>query len=981
MILLSRLTLFIGLFLCITARGYTNVMLYDESRGLSNHIVSQLLKDRTGLLWIATESGLNTFDGYNFKEIEDFRGLKVRSLCYDSLRHVLWVGCNTGLYRLDVATQRVLDCTLKSRHKEVIRIFLYNDAIYPVFVSGTILKITSDGSAEPVFNLAQAGEGNHSFRKQMATDYAGRLYLMPDGSGSLVCLDLGTKKFRIIKDALSRDIWEMTSAQGYIIAQWNRQGIQIYNETGVAPGIEEQSQKEERIGLLYGYKGEYYASLRGYYGVYQLNSKTMKWELLKSNDNVTFKSKMITAIFRDAHDVLWIGTNKGLIKMNLEKSFPFKTIFEGYSPAVSNRQIIKGHNNDLYIATYNGIYNYNLNTRKAVLLDSSETDSVFPLYTRALLLRGKYIYAGTESHTNFFYRYNLMKNCSEGGFYKIKPANAQISSVHSMFEDSRGVIWLATDKGLASYDTTDETLTLHSSGKYSVGATRLFYICASGKTKFWAAGRNGAYLLDIEKGVEKRLLAGLVPKMPTDDYIFAGEDINGKLWLGTKKSGIVVPDSGYRNAKVINTSNGLSANEVYAILWQDQNTAWISTVNGLCRYTISAGSFSNYFYEDGVSDNEFNQNSFLRYNDQLFLIGGINGITYFNPWQIKLDPDPLTIFNASASKWNQGLQSFVFVNANSHVIMRPDDHLLEFTFGLSDFRDAEAHSYFYRINGLYNDWVSLGNQNILRLEGLPAGSYIVEVIGFNKRGVASANSLQYTIRIVQVFYKTWWFYVLLAIGISALVFGYFRWRIHNLQQKQKLRTQIASNLHDEVGSLLTSIIISTDSARYSSQSVEEKNIKLEKISALSRDATNTMSDVLWSIDARNDYAGNLTDRMREQAEAMLLPLSIDVEFDFTATQQEQNIHPDTRQQLYLIFKEAINNIAKHSKASWVKVYYKQQGKSFELVVRNDSNRQAGETASYPGQGLKNMEMRARRINAVCSFGKAESSFSVVVKSK
>jgi signal transduction histidine kinase len=382
-----------------------------------------------------------------------------------------------------------------------------------------------------------------------------------------------------------------------------------------------------------------------------------------------------------------------------------------------------------------------------------------------------------------------------------------------------------------------------------------------------------------------------------------------------------------------------------------------------------------------LPDNEFNQNSFYAGEHRQFYFGGVNGIVRFAPFLAPPSP-AVSLFVSSVSKWDKDAQAFTNVPFNDSIgslIMAPSDHLLTFTFGISDYRNTEGNTYFYRIKGLYNEWIAMGYQNILRLEGLPAGTFTIQVIAFNKNGMQASNMLNYQINIMQVFYRTWWFYLALSVGMALLIILYFRWRLHNIQRMQKLRTQIASNLHDEVGSLLTSIIMSTDSARYSSNSIEEKNAKLEKVAALSRNATNTMSDVLWSIDSRNDYAGNLTDRMREHAESMLLPLDIDLEFDFTETRQEQNIKPDTRQNLYLIFKEAVNNIVKHSKATTVNVLYKQAGSQFEMIITN--NNPIGDTSVHQGQGLKNMQMRAKKINATLRYDITENRVTVHVKSK
>lgn len=975
-----RLTLLF--FLLIQKPTSASTFLYDDSRGLSNNHVTRIVKDRTGLLWIATQNGLNTFDGYSFKEIDAFRGIKINTLCYTPSGSFLWVGSNKGLYRITLSNNKITDYTSLLQKKEVVELFVYKDLLYVVFFHGTVISINSNNEATAVFGIRSLRTKASYFGKNIATDHAGNLYFTLNGADRLMRLDLRTGMVTFPAGRNSREVNGIASMPGYCISYLQNGDINYLgtDKPALPPMFNDPHM---RIGVFHCYGNEFYASLRDQFGVFQFNHQAAAWELVKSDQSVSFKSKVITCIFRDAYNLLWVGTNKGLIKIDIESPHYFKILFDGYSPPVSNRQIVEKSKDEFYIATYSGIYQYPLTKSKPVLIDANREDTVFPLYTRALLYDTGYLYAGTESHSNFFYRVNLNKQTCEGYFFKTVPTTEQIGAIYGLMRDDNGVIWMATDIGLASYNKKKESVTLHTHDKFSVEKTRLFYIKRSRTPgKFWISGRNAFYLVDENKGVEKRYTSESIAKplmqLIADDFIFIDEDTKGKLWIGTKKSGIIVFDTKNNIYENISRADGLSANETYGVLWQNDSVAWISTINGLCRYNTINKTFNNYFYDDGLSDNEFNQNSLFKGSNGNLYFGGINGINYFDPATIAESRTPLTIFLASVVKWNQGLQTFENAINNDQILMSPQDHLLTFTFGLSDFSQTESYSYFYRIKGLYDNWVSLGNQNILRLEGLPAGSYKVEVMGYNKKGIRSQNTLEYTIEIEQVFYKIWWFYVLVALAVVAMVYGYFKWRLRNIDLKLKLRTQIASNLHDEVGSLLTSIIISTDSARYSSNTIEAKNHKLEKISMLSRDATSTMSDVLWSIDARNDYAGNLTDRIREQAEAMLLPLDIEVEFDFTATQQDQTINPDTRQQLYLIFKEAINNIAKHSKATVVKITYKQQGNNFELAIQNNNHAQETESHIYSGQGIKNMQMRAKKIGARCVFDKTGSIYKIIV---
>lgn len=975
------------LFLCFVLLQYVasaDAYLYDDSRGLSNNAINKVIKDRSGLLWIATGSGLNSFDGYSFKEVAEFKKKTINTLAYDSVSNVMWVGADDGLFSLNLTTNSIFNYTANFKAKRVLHIFSNKGCFYVQFKHGLIVEINNQGEFRLVFSLNKLGFYNKEFRSIAAINDSCCLFVVINDCPSLVKLNIKSGAHRFLPNVPVKNLLNITTIDGQCYALDNNTGATFLGH-GVGDAVFTQKQPHGfRLDMIYKFNNEYYASLRGFYGCYKYNLAAQKWILIEDDYDVSYRSKTISTILRDAHDVLWLGTNKGLIKLTLPPPDIFKTLFDGYMPFVSTRQIFEKNKDEFFIATLNGLYTYDLARNKAVLIDSTGKDGEFPIYTRALHYDGgKYIIGGTESSENIIYRIDLNTGKCEGGFFTREPEGIKLSSVYSILKATEnGVLWLATDKGLATFNTITNKVNVFVSGIFNMRETRLFYLAkARAHGKFWVAGRGSIFLVDEQKGIEKTYTVNASNgfKLVDDDYIFVGEDDYGKLWVGTKRTGMLVLDFAKQETEHITTVQGLSANEVYGVLWQNKRIGWISTVKGLCRYDVQEKSFNNYFIDDGLSDNECNQNSLLKSSNGLFYFGGINGVNYFNPTKIQPKNEPLRIFNASVMKWNDGGQTFVQLNPKDVIKMKPQDHLLSFSFGLSDYSNVEACTYFYKIDGIHSNWISLGNQNTLRLDGLPAGSYHLQVMGYNKRGIRSENVLEYNLEIVQVFYKTWWFYVVLALLVVLIVYGYFKWHLQNIKQNLRLRTQIASNLHDEVGSLLTSIIISTDGARYGAETVEEKDEKLERISALSREATGTMSDVLWSIDARNDYTGNFTDRMREQAELMLVPLDIEVEFDLSGAQQHQNIAPEIRQQLYLIFKEAINNIVKHGHATLVKVTYTQIGKKFVLRVENNNHQIVLEEHKYTGQGLKNMSMRAQKIGATFSVQQQSGVFVVEVK--
>jgi two-component sensor histidine kinase len=324
----------------------------------------------------------------------------------------------------------------------------------------------------------------------------------------------------------------------------------------------------------------------------------------------------------------------------------------------------------------------------------------------------------------------------------------------------------------------------------------------------------------------------------------------------------------------------------------------------------------------------------------------------------------------------------VFVHLNpvdtaTAIEMNPLDHSLTFDLALTDYHNPEAKIFQYRIKGLFDEWVTLNSLHTLKLYRLAPGKYTLEIKATDSRGAPAVNTLEYHIQVDQLFYRTAWFYLLLFVLASGLLWAFFYLRLQNVKRVQKIREQLAADLHDEVGSLLTRITMTSDNLQYSRNTEPERASKLQKIASLSRTAASSMSDILWAIDARNDYTGNLADRMREHAEEMLSPRDVHPEFDFVVNQR-MSISSELRQQLYLLYKEAINNIVKHSEATDVRISYHHNEQGLRLSIINNGVVEKERTSSK-GQGLRNIQMRAKRIHATALIKAEGDRFTVVVE--
>ena len=180
---------------------------------------------------------------------------------------------------------------------------------------------------------------------------------------------------------------------------------------------------------------------------------------------------------------------------------------------------------------------------------------------------------------------------------------------------------------------------------------------------------------------------------------------------------------------------------------------------------------------------------------------------------------------------------------------------------------------------------------------------------------------------------------------------------------ERLRNKISSDLHDDVGSLLSGLSMQTELLALKAQPEDQKS--LVKIGALSRKAVSQMRDLVWSIDARKEQLGDLIERMRELAEEQLLSQDITFNIDCNSVHLDRKLPPQTKQHLFLIFKEAVNNMLKHSDATHLEVVVRNTVKGAELSIADNGTISA--KAQGAGLGLSNMTYRVEQMKGAINF--------------
>ncbi|NJM26792.1 MAG: hypothetical protein HC859_16275, partial [Bacteroidia bacterium] len=394
----------------------------------------------------------------------------------------------------------------------------------------------------------------------------------------------------------------------------------------------------------------------------------------------------------------------------------------------------------------------------------------------------------------------------------------------------------------------------------------------------------------------------------------------------------------------------------YDIQRDHHGILWISSNGGIIRFNTHDNTFRSYTQADGLQDNEFNTNASLYSRDGWLYFGGINGFNRFHPDSIKVSEEPVKVV----------IHSLLIMDKRVPVAERLDvpynRNDFSVKFGGIEFSTPEKVRYAYRLVGYDKDWNYVNTRREAFYTNLDPGTYRFEIKTANADGIWSSEQTKFAININPPFWKTWWFMSLAVAAIVSMVYAAHRYRLEQSLKVERLRNKIASDLHDEVGSSLTRISIYSELVQNGVEE-KEKRAYLKSISDLSRDVVSTMSDIVWSIDNRNDKMGALMIRMKDFAIEVLQAKHIDVTFAIHEIDEHKSLDPAVQQNLYLIFKESVNNIVKHSKATAVTIDLHHNSKGFKLVI-HDNGVGIRPDSTSTGHGLRNIQRRAEAIQAL-----------------
>lgn len=458
----------------------------------------------------------------------------------------------------------------------------------------------------------------------------------------------------------------------------------------------------------------------------------------------------------------------------------------------------------------------------------------------------------------------------------------------------------------------------------------------------------------------------------------------GQIWAATGGYGIIIYDAQGKAIDTIGRADGLAASIVFTLAATDRFIL-AGTKSGLSVINKATHQVTNYSTIDQLPANEFNSGAIYQLGNTVYL-GTIDGIVRFNTDRLNLNAvkemvgrlyiTDLTLTDRRGSTIHD--YTLPYQNSNGFSIPARTTY---FSIGFGSLQPAmQTLDYYYRLDP-EQAWISVGNSRKITFIGMPPGHYQFELAAKLPDGKWTKPLLSMPMTVTPAFYQTFWFKILIGLMVLALVWMIIKYRERQAEKERELRLKIAGDLHDEIGSTLAGMSMQAEMLLSGHQELQKTY--LQSIADNGRAAVQTMGDIVWSIDPRNDDSLSLYQRMERYGNKMLGESDMLIHFENKGFTEKQHIPQKVRQNVMLIYKEALTNIIKHAKAGRVDIKFMAYNKGFKLLITDDgiglANNVFGSAVS--GHGLKNMEMRAQLIGAALIFPETEKGFKIVLTYK
>jgi ligand-binding sensor domain-containing protein/two-component sensor histidine kinase len=1001
------------LFLTLFSKAQEPVLYFEKltvQNGLSHNKANCILQDKRGFIWIGTDDGLNRYDGKSFlvlrhrhNDSSSISGNIITDLLEDEQGR-LWIAtADGGLSRYDFRLPPWRQFRQYRHSKDslsipsnIINAMVEDNEGYLWLATGGSSVVRFDKKTEEFIPFPK----NSKTVLDVVLDEKNNIWAGREGGGILKInprimdyeeddryKNLYAKLPHAAVTALfldkEKNMWYGSWDRVLYRYHATRKREEVFRNTGPSSFNNDEilSFAEDNDGRLW--MG---GSSKGLH-IYDKQQQQFHHYGYDPSQEGSISDNRINCIYKDGHGRMWLGTNKGVCINNPEKQRFVQTFLRStdQKKGITIYDFYEDAKGDIWIGTSEGIY---VKKKDGTLSGKRVFFKNYPLQVTCFFRDADdRFYIGTD--------YSLFLYDEGSGTVRLLP-NTDKDKVMNHIIDSRVVsviketidgnpVLVTAPYGhyLAYYDLKEKKWVSRLDSSKNI--IQRFNLKDNLIRKFYKT-RNGAIWMATAKAGLGLWSPYATPSVsyysndPHSDHSIASnniydmlEDKKGNLWISTYGAGLQYFDTGKRRFIQIPGSNNL----LEGLQLDNRGNIWMISNGHLQKYHIENQSFSNYTLPDLEKSGGVRGRIFKDSKGRLYA-AGTNYFISFDPDSLRESNDPTRVYLTDF---------YIFNNSMSHLLgqdkikLNYKSNYFTIDFAAPNFIPGTTVHYSYKLDGFDKEWINAGERSYVSYSNLEGGTYTFKVRATHTPGIWSREFAAIDIVVTPPFWKTIWFYILCSLFISVSVYALYRYRINELLKRQSMRNRIAQDLHDNVGSTLSSISVYSQVAKIYHQQHKMNDLQntLEKISSASSEMISELNDTVWAINPRNDNMQLILQRMDSLARPLLASQQIQLHFNYDEEIAMVNLDMGKRKNFYLVFKEVVNNSLKYAACKNLYVHIELKGKFIEMTIRDDgkgfdltktSEGYKSSDVFGGGNGLKNMQWRAKEMKGILKITSA-----------